>query len=194
MEMLSAGPDSLARSLPSPSAGSSSGKDSVPVKRLRQLMSEVEAIKTEREVMESELKSATVDMRESFLSALAADGAINEPALSTEKLGAVYKDLQRQVTDNLTRQEKLIVNIQEGHEKLMSVSGAAGGERERLLKMVASSYDVFMELSDNLKEGTKFYNDLTQLLVTFQVWHSVDAVKYYFVVWYIFSVSSVVNL
>lgn len=61
------------------------------------------------------------------------------------------------------------MSVQEAHEQLMSQSGAAGGERERLLKMVAASYDVFMELTDNLREGTKFYNDLTQLLVTFQV-------------------------
>lgn len=49
------------------------------------------------QVIDSELKSTTIDMRETFLSALAADGAINEPALSTEKLGEVYCDLQRQV-------------------------------------------------------------------------------------------------
>ena len=72
------------------------------------------------------------------------------------------------MSDSVTRQEQLIVRIQESHERLQAESGAAGGERERLLKMVASSYDIFSELTDNLREGTKFYNDLTQLLVTFQ--------------------------
>ena len=49
------------------------------------------------QVIESEIKCATFDMRETFLSALAADGTINEPALSVEKLGEVYKHLQKQV-------------------------------------------------------------------------------------------------
>ncbi|XP_018017189.1 programmed cell death 6-interacting protein-like [Hyalella azteca] len=167
MEMLSRGPESLASSLPSPSSGGASG-DSPPVVTLRKLMEEVEAIKAEREVIENELKCATVNISEVFLAALAADGAINEPALSTEKLGEVFRDMQRQVSDSLTRQERLIVNIQESHEEFMAKSGRAGGERERLLKMVAARYDVFMELTDNLREGTKFYNDLTQLLVKFQ--------------------------
>lgn len=79
------------------------------------------------------------------------------------------RGLLQRVSASCERQEAIIVAVQEGHEQLVSSSGTAEGQRESKLKMVAASYDVFMEITDNLREGTKFYNDLTQLLVTFQV-------------------------
>jgi programmed cell death 6-interacting protein len=36
------------------------------------------------------------------------------------------------------------------------------------MKQWAAAHDAFFEVKGNLLEGTKFYNDLTQLLVTFQ--------------------------
>jgi programmed cell death 6-interacting protein len=36
------------------------------------------------------------------------------------------------------------------------------------MKQWAAAHDAFFEVKGNLQEGTKFYNDLTQLLVTFQ--------------------------
>lgn len=85
---------------------------SQPLETLRKLMEEVEAIKVEREVTESELKSTTFDMKGVFLRALAQDGAISEAAVSIETLGKGLQPLQSQVTHSLERQKELIAKIQ----------------------------------------------------------------------------------
>lgn len=72
----------------------------------------MEALKAERDVIESEFKSATNDMKTTFLSALAKDGAIDEPNLSVESLGKCYGPLQKQVRESIARQEKLVAEIQ----------------------------------------------------------------------------------
>lgn len=76
------------------------------------IASQVETLKAERDVIESELKSATIDMKTTFLSALSKDGAIDEPNLSTENIGKCYGNLTSQVRDSLARQEALIKDIQ----------------------------------------------------------------------------------
>lgn len=73
---------------------------------------QVETIKAERDTIECELKSATVDMKSKFLNALAQDGAISEHAMSVESLGVVYGPLQRQVKESLQKQEALVADIQ----------------------------------------------------------------------------------
>jgi len=47
-----------------------------------------------------------------FLAALAKDGAINEEQLSEEQLDRVYRDLRKQVSDSLQKQEQLLAHIQ----------------------------------------------------------------------------------
>merc|ERR1719495_1583006 len=61
-----------------------------------------------------------------------------------------------------------MTEIQKNHEIFVRESGGGTNDRETALKSIAAAYDAFMELKGNLQEGTKFYNDLTQLLVTFQ--------------------------
>lgn len=72
----------------------------------------MEIIKAERDAIESELKSATLDMKSKFLNALAQDGAISEHAMSVESLGMIYGPLQRQVKESLQKQEALVADIQ----------------------------------------------------------------------------------
>ncbi|XP_012231815.1 programmed cell death 6-interacting protein [Linepithema humile] len=164
MEILSLDEDELARAVPKGSAV----QESSVVRQLRKLMDDVEALKAERDVIESEFKSATNDMKATFLSALAKDGAVDEPNLSVESLGKCYGPLQKQVRESIARQEKLVAEIQNCHTEFTNEQAGTGSARETILCKLASAYDAFKELKNNLTEGAKFYNDLTQLLVVFQ--------------------------
>ncbi|GLG92649.1 Programmed cell death 6-interacting protein [Gryllus bimaculatus] len=169
MELLCGSPDQLQAAVPSAGPGGAV-RDSAAVQELRRLMEEVETLKAERDVIESELKSATVDMQAQFLSALGQDGAINEQALSVETLGRVYGPLQKQVAESVQRQETLVANIQSANSEFCKEKSNAGGaaRREAVLKELAAAHDAFIELLNNLQEGTNFYNNLTELLVVFQ--------------------------
>ncbi|XP_008545524.1 programmed cell death 6-interacting protein [Microplitis demolitor] len=164
METLSLDESQLASAIPSGSAVQESGV----VAQLRKLMEDVETLKAERDVIESELKAPTADMKSTFLSALAKDGAIDEPNLSVEHIGKVYGPLTSQVRDSSARQEKLIAEIQSNHAAFTREQSGSGSSREAELRKLAAAYDAFKELKNNLQEGAKFYNDLTQLLVVFQ--------------------------
>ncbi|XP_051162440.1 programmed cell death 6-interacting protein isoform X2 [Leptopilina boulardi] len=164
MEILSLEENDLKEHIP---AGTAIQESNV-VRELRNLMEQVETLKAERDVIESELKSATSDMKSVFLSALVKDGVIDEPNLSVECIGKVYGPLQKQVRESANRQEELISQIQMEHEKFVSEQSGSGTAREETLCKLAAAFDSFKELRNNLKEGAKFYNDLTQLLVVFQ--------------------------
>ncbi len=79
---------------------------------LRAQLAQLDEVKTEREVLEGEVKSVTFDMTAKFLTALAQDGAINEEALTTSELDARYGSHTQRVQQNLHRQEELLSQIQ----------------------------------------------------------------------------------
>ncbi|XP_049821414.1 programmed cell death 6-interacting protein isoform X2 [Aethina tumida] len=166
IQILSKPPAEIEAALPHGPSGNV--ENSSAVVALRQLMEEVETIKAERDVIESELKSATTDMKDVFLTALAKDGAISEAPISVETLGRVYGPLQKQVAESIEKQASLISRIREAHAQFTQESGSTAGGRETMMCELAAAHDAFRDLLNNLKEGTKFYNDLTQLLVTFQ--------------------------
>ncbi|TRY67905.1 hypothetical protein TCAL_03284 [Tigriopus californicus] len=168
VEMLAKGPNNLQSVIPS--GGGQNVKGSPNVVKLKGLMEDIETLKAERQVIESELKAPKIDMKTVFFNALNKLGVISEQELSLESLNRVYGPLQKLVTDNVRRQETLMAQIQETHEKFVKERGGqgSGDDRETMLKQCAAAHDAFFELKSNLQEGTKFYNDLTQLLVTFQ--------------------------
>jgi len=112
IDLLSAGPAAMEKAVPASGGSGGNAQACTAFKKLKQLMEDVETLKAERETIEADLKSATADMKDTFLSALAQDGAINEPATSVEVLGRVFGPLQRQVQDSLRRQEVLLQDIQ----------------------------------------------------------------------------------
>ena len=92
MKALAGGESVLAQQLPSGAGGSGGSSTS----RLKELMEEVETLKAERTVIESELKGTNPDMKTVFLQA-AANGTLNEPVLSVQSLGRTFGPLQQQV-------------------------------------------------------------------------------------------------
>ncbi|XP_037945871.1 programmed cell death 6-interacting protein-like [Teleopsis dalmanni] len=166
ISLLSLSPEQINQAVPS--ANGTVDPNCPSVQKLRALMESVETIKAERDAIESELKGATFDMKHQFLQALQKDGAIDEPALSLMRIGEVLNPLQAQVKESIERQQTIIADVQQGHNEFISETGNCGSSRDKLYQELATAYDSFIELLGNLKEGTKFYNDLTQLLVVFQ--------------------------
>ena len=74
------------------------------------------------------------------------------------------------MNDSIQRQEGILKEMTEVNGKFLGEKGGKdnGNARDDMLKKLAAAHDAFFELQKHLQEGTKFYNDLTQLLVTFQ--------------------------
>ncbi|XP_041665023.1 programmed cell death 6-interacting protein isoform X2 [Cheilinus undulatus] len=137
---------------------------------LRSQLAQLDEIKKERETMEGEIKAVTFDMSATFLTALAQDGAINEEQLSVSQLDQLYSCYNQRVQASLRLQEELLGQVQTAHQEFscLKQSNTEANQREEVLKKLASAHDSYVEISNNLREGTKFYNDLTEILLKFQ--------------------------
>uniref|UniRef100_A0A8C4UCD4 Programmed cell death 6-interacting protein n=1 Tax=Falco tinnunculus TaxID=100819 RepID=A0A8C4UCD4_FALTI len=137
---------------------------------LKTLLANLDEVKKDREQLENDLKSVNFDMTSKFLTALAQDGAINEESISLAELERIYGSYTQKVQESLKKQEELLKNIQNAHQDFskMKQSNNESNLREEVLKSLAVANDNFVELVANLKEGTKFYNELTEILLKFQ--------------------------
>ncbi|XP_036411339.1 programmed cell death 6-interacting protein isoform X2 [Megalops cyprinoides] len=137
---------------------------------LRSQLAQLDEVKKEREQLENDIKSAQFDMTTKFLTALAQDGAINEEALSVTELDSIYGGYTQKVQQSLRTQEEVLSNVQTSHQEFSTLkqSNAEANDRDEVMKKLASAHDSYVEISNNLREGTKFYNDLTEILLKFQ--------------------------
>ncbi|XP_065667183.1 programmed cell death 6-interacting protein [Hydra vulgaris] len=168
LDILSKSDEEIANSLPKVGATtSSSGMEAV--KELRFHMQQVEQIKRAREELEEEFKSATVDIQSKFLQALAAEGYLDCQKIVDQNIEDVYAGLRTQVEKSIEDQKVLLDKIQAAYNNFAAASNGTGASpRDQMLKDLASAYDAYMELTSNLQEGSKFYNNLTELLLKFQ--------------------------
>lgn len=58
----------------------------------------------------------------------------------------------------------LLTFSQSLHAEFSREQSGSGGSREAMLSKLASAFDAYKTLNENLEQGTKFYNDLTQVL------------------------------
>jgi len=166
--LLAQGANNMEANLP---AGSNQVKSGPTATKLKSLCEDIETLKAERQVMESEVKSSNPDMKNTFLNVHSKEGVINEAELSQQTLQNALGPLIQQISDSLKRQETILKEMTEENEKFVKENGGgqnSGNQRDEILKKLAAAHDAFFELQKHLQEGTKFYNDLTQLLVTFQ--------------------------
>ncbi|XP_063368295.1 programmed cell death 6-interacting protein [Cydia amplana] len=167
IELLGRSDGEITAGVPEAAGGGGGAGAGSAAAELRALLARVDTLKKERDSLENDLKDVTLDLKDQFLSALAADGALDEPALTAGALGAALAPLQRRAAALQQQQDAIVAEIQGAHARF-AAAGGGGGSRGAALGRLCAAHDAYADLTNNLKEGVKFYNDLTQLLVTFQ--------------------------
>jgi programmed cell death 6-interacting protein len=144
-------------------------QNSSTVNDLRELVNKTTEIKADREKLEKSFKDVRFDMSGEFLSSMSGSDVVNEEDVSNSKIQQLLGPLKEQVNKSIAEQEAIMEKIQSLNKKFSDEkSGSGTADRDNILKTLATAYDTYFELEGNLKEGTKFYNDLTPMLLRLQ--------------------------
>lgn len=142
------------------------------VQKLKQLMHEINSLKNSREDLENRIKNANFDsLKSKFIETVNNDGTLNDDAMIAESLGSVFGPVQKEAREGKDRQEYLIKEVRSANEDFVELKGgsqSSASDRDQFFSKLAAAHDAFNDLLRHLQEGTKFYNDLTQLLVSLQ--------------------------
>ncbi|KRX75513.1 Apoptosis-linked interacting protein, partial [Trichinella sp. T6] len=148
------------------------------IKKLKELLAMTDKIKRDRNDLEVEFKNATCDMKPVFMQALSRSDFINEEELSKDKLDECFASLRKAANETIEMQEKVSHQIlqalencpfQDAVDKFVEEKGSlANNDRENVLRSLTKAYDAYLELNANVSEGTKFYSDMTPLVLRLQ--------------------------
>ncbi|KAG7244968.1 hypothetical protein INR49_023534 [Caranx melampygus] len=148
---------------------------------LRSQLAQLDEVKRERETLEGEIKAVTFDMSATFLTALAQDGPSTRSSCRSPSSTSCTEPTTRGYRPASAHRRSCWDKFRyaDGHTHTHTPDIPSGVQQseavqhgdqpeEEVLKKLASAHDSYVEISSNLREGTKFYNDLTEILLKFQ--------------------------
>ncbi|KAJ3087972.1 pH-response regulator protein palA/rim20 [Quaeritorhiza haematococci] len=93
-----------------------------------------------------------------------------EKGLFASHLATTYDGLRRSIDQSLETQAALLAQIEDAHAAFVQrrKPSNASRQREEMLQNLESAYVNFKEIAGNLREGMKFYNDLSTALLRFR--------------------------
>ncbi|KRY72168.1 Apoptosis-linked interacting protein [Trichinella pseudospiralis] len=139
------------------------------IKKLKELLAMTDKIKKDRSDLEVQFKNATCDMKPVFMQALLRSDFINEEELSKDKLDECFASLRKAANGTIEMQEKVSHQILDAVDKFVQEKGSlVNSDRENVLRSLTKAYDAYLELNANVTEGTKFYSDMTPLILRLQ--------------------------
>lgn len=95
-------------------------------------------------------------MSDAFSKSYSESGVVNEEKISNDKIQELFHPLKQKVEQSLKKQEQVMAEVETWNKKFCEEKQGSGSEdREDFLKLLATAYDAFLSLEENLNEGTK---------------------------------------
>uniref|UniRef100_A0A8C5MR09 Programmed cell death 6-interacting protein n=1 Tax=Leptobrachium leishanense TaxID=445787 RepID=A0A8C5MR09_9ANUR len=118
------------------------------------------------------LRSEGTNFRNVLDKAVGADAVVKERYLSHREAISILCKPEAQLNSSIpsANPAKTMQGSEDSYQDFskMKQSNSEANLREEVLKKLAVGHDHYIELVANLREGTKFYNDLTEILLKFQ--------------------------
>lgn len=97
-------------------------------------------------------------MSNDFLKLYTDNGVINEEKISNEKIHELFQPLKIAVQNSIKLQETVLADIQTYNKRFLEEIHVSGSDdRENVLKLLATAYDAFFSLKENILEGLKVF-------------------------------------